>query len=499
MPQAVGQLLMVGFDGTEAPASLLEEVRTGALGGVVLLGHNVVDPEQVRALTDSLQEAARRGGQPPLLVAIDHEGGNVQRLRTGVTRLPSQMAVASRDNLDLAYLLYRQHARELRGLGINWTFAPVLDVNNNPRNPVIGTRAFSDDVDRVVRFGEVAVRAWLDGGIIPCGKHFPGHGDTDQDSHLTLPSVSHSRDRLDGVELKPFRAAFRAGLPTVMTAHVQFPAVEPSGRPATLSRRVMTDLLRDELGFDGVLITDSLGMKAISETVGSARGALEAVKAGADLCLFGHPAGQDVQARSALEAALETGELDRHRLSEALSRLTRLRERVQDPGEPVPPNPDLAWEAYSQAVRIVGDRSLLPIPSPVHVISFEAVPKTGAEDTESRVLALLNGLEEAGRVVHHARLVVDPDPAARAATLASTNGGSLVAVVDHAVFRSGQEALVQAVPPSVPLYLVALSNPTDLRLVEPRPHSVGLTLCDPTASAQVWLARALVGAANALD
>ena len=491
MTHSVGQLLMIGFDGTEAPAYILEQVHTGQLAGVVLLGRNVTHPGQVRALTDSLQEAARHGGQPPLFIAIDHEGGNVQRLRTGVTRLPSQMAVATQNNLDLAYILYRQHARELQALGINWTFAPVLDVNNNPKNPVIGTRAFSDDVDRVACFGETAVRAWLDGGIIPCGKHFPGHGDTDKDSHLTLPAVSHDRHRLDEIELKPFRAAFRSGLPTVMTAHVQFPALDPSGVPATLSHRVMTDLLRHELGFGGVVITDSLGMKAISDTVGSARGAVEAVNAGADLCLFGHPAEHFAETCDTLAAAVESGVLTEARVVEALGRQDHLRSLIREPGALVPPDLDLERQAYSQAIRIVGDRSLLPIPGPVHVISFEASPKTGAEDAESRVAALLRRLEEAGLAVSHERLPIDPDPAAVRTALAAANGRSLVVVADHAVFRSGQEALVQAVPTSVPLYLVALSNLADLRLIHGRAHAVGLTLSDPTAEAQTWLGRAL--------
>jgi beta-N-acetylhexosaminidase len=490
---SVGSLIMAGFPGLEAPPDFLERVRTGRVGGAVLFGRNVESPAQVKALTTSLQDAARAGGQPPLLIGIDHEGGNVQRLRTGVTRLPSQMAVASSGRLDLAADLYRQAARELRAMGINMNFAPVLDVNNNPSNPVIGTRAFSHRPEEVVRFGIAAIQAWQEGGVIACGKHFPGHGDTAEDSHLTLPLVPHDRDRLDAVELLPFREAIAAGLRAIMTAHVQFPAIEPNGLPATLSRRVLTGLMREELGFSGIIATDSLEMQAIQKTAGTVAGAVAAVLAGADLCLISHTAAFIAETFDALDEAVRHGGIPVHRVEDALRRLEAVRSGLGPDAPPPSPAPALEAALFGQAVHQAGEAQNLPLREPARLVSFRAPSQTEAEDLPSRAGAFVAGLAALGLVAEHHQLPTNPDSTAINGVLGGDERLPLVVVWDRAWRFPGQRALVERAVDNRTVYVVALTSPFDLQSLPP--GVVGLTAFDPTESAQAALAEALAGSA----
>jgi beta-N-acetylhexosaminidase len=487
----VGQLLMGGFEGLKPPVELLERVRAGRLGGVVLFGRNVQDPDQVRRLTDALQNAAAQGGKPPLLIAIDHEGGLVQRLRHGVTALPSQMAVAATEDPDLARRLYGQAARELNALGINLNFAPVLDVNNNPRNPVIGIRSFGTDPEQVAHFGTLAFQAWLEGGVIPCGKHFPGHGDTAEDSHLTLPVVGHDRARLDAVELLPFRRVIAAGIPMLMTAHVRFPAVEPTGLPATLSPRVLTDLVRRELGFDGVVITDCLEMQAIQGTVGTVRGAVMAVAAGADLCLISHTPALYDQAYEALGKAVDAGDIAPARQIEAARRVARLKDSLRPAGPFPPPDARLAAEAFRRAVRVTGDRSRLPLTRPIALITFVGARRSVAEEGGGQSDPLVQRLKAAGLVAIHRELPADPDPSTIISVLNHTDGLPLVVVLDRAGQHPGQSALLRQAATRGPVYAVALSSPFDLTTLPA--GAVGLTAADPTPPAQAALAEQLIG------
>jgi beta-N-acetylhexosaminidase len=256
-----GQLLFAGFEGTEVPRELAELVAQGRLGGVIVFARNIVDPVQVAGLTAALHAAAPVDA--PVLLAIDQEGGRVQRLRAPWTEWPPMRWLGERDEPATTAAVAGAIARELADLGIGLDFAPVVDVDTNPDNPVIGDRSFAREPARVGKHAAAFITALQAAGVAACAKHFPGHGDTHSDSHLELPHLDHDLDRLREVELPPFRAAIAAGVASVMTAHVLFPRLDRA-RPATLAPDVM-QLLRGELGYDGVVFSDDLEMKAVAD------------------------------------------------------------------------------------------------------------------------------------------------------------------------------------------------------------------------------------------
>ncbi len=278
-----GQLLFAGFQGTELPRELAELLAQGRIGGVILFARNIGEPAQVRALTAALHAAAPP--EAPMLLAIDQEGGRVQRLRRPWTEWPPMRRLGERDDPATSAAVASAIARELADLGIGLDFAPVVDVDTNPANPVIGDRSFAREPERVARHAAAFITAMQSAGVAACAKHFPGHGDTHTDSHLELPRLEHDLDRLREVELPPFRAAVAAGVASVMTAHVLFPRLDRH-RPATLAPEVM-DLLRRELGYDGVVFSDDLEMTAVADHFAPeplVRGCLEAGCDGVLVC-----------------------------------------------------------------------------------------------------------------------------------------------------------------------------------------------------------------------
>jgi beta-N-acetylhexosaminidase len=256
-----GQLLFAGFEGLELPEDLACLIAAGRIGGVVLFARNIGDPEQVRNLNAALHARAPEGA--PLLIAIDQEGGRIQRLRDPWTQWPPMQRLGEVDDSELTAAVARALAVELLDLGIGLDFAPCVDVDTNPANPVIGDRSFGSEPTRVAAHAARFIRAMQDAGVASCAKHFPGHGDTACDSHLELPRLDHDLARLRAVELPPFAAAIEAGVASIMTAHVLFPALDAK-RPATLSPDVMA-ILREELAYDGVVFSDDLEMKAVAD------------------------------------------------------------------------------------------------------------------------------------------------------------------------------------------------------------------------------------------
>jgi beta-N-acetylhexosaminidase len=315
----VAGLFCVGFHGTAPSPEVLELVRRGVYG-VVLFARNVVDAEQVAGLVAALKRAAER----PLLVCIDQEGGRVARLRApqGFTELPPMRALGDSGDETLAREAGRLLGSELRAVGIDQDFAPVVDVDTNPANPVIGDRSLSRDPEVVARLGAALAQGLQAAGVAACAKHFPGHGDTSQDSHTDLPHLPHSLERLERVELVPFRALARAGVASVMTAHVVFDALDPR-RPATLSPQVMR-LLRERAGFDGCAISDDLEMKAVADHFPLEEAAPGTVAAGVDALLVCHRAEVQHRAIDLVRTAVEQGALPRERIAEARRRVEAL-------------------------------------------------------------------------------------------------------------------------------------------------------------------------------
>jgi beta-N-acetylhexosaminidase len=320
---AAGQVLLGGFAGHAVSPDFAALVARGQVGGAILFSRNFSDLAGARELVLRLHELP---APEPLLLSVDQEGGRVQRLRAPFPELPTMRAFGGLGRKSVVRRAGALLAHALRALGFHQDYAPVLDVDSNPANPVIGDRAFSRDAAAVARLGAAFIDGMQSAGLAACGKHFPGHGDTHQDSHHVLPRLDHDRERLDAVELVPFRAAVRVDVAAIMTAHIVFSALDPE-HPATLSPKVLRPLLREELGYHGVIVSDDLEMKAIADHYGIEDAAVRAVAAGCDQLLICHQPALVERAHAALVTAVQRGELAKGRLLEAADRVRALKAR----------------------------------------------------------------------------------------------------------------------------------------------------------------------------
>ncbi|MEU9167417.1 glycoside hydrolase family 3 N-terminal domain-containing protein [Streptomyces sp. NPDC048420] len=381
LDEAAHRCLVAGFEGTTAVPDTLKRLIDRGLGGVILFTRNVRDAEQVRRLTDTL-----RALRPDLLVAIDNEGGGIGHLvAAGAPEVPGSYALGVVDDPDLTARCADALAGHLATLGITASYAPVADVQRQADNPIVRTRAFGEETELVSRHLSAWIAATEARGIASCAKHFPGHGGTVTDSHHELAVDPRPYDELD---LEPFRAAIAAGVPMLMSAHVVFPALD-ANRPATLSRRILGDLLRHELEFDGVLVSDALEMKAISDLYGEAAGARIALAAGADQVIVAvSDLAVTLECRDAVLEALRDGVLGEERVREAAGRVQRLVSRYATPDDEVTPwDAEAGLEAARRAVRVppVGVRG-------AHVVDLFPAPHPalnwGGEDLLTQVLAV---------------------------------------------------------------------------------------------------------------
>lgn len=292
------------------------------LGGVIYFARNVAEPGQVKELSREIAGLAR---ELPFWISVDQEGGRVARLRRPFTEWPPMQTLGRSGDTALTKRFATALADELLAVGINLDYTPVLDIHTNPKNPVIGDRAFSDQADAVASHGAVMIETLQAAGVAACGKHFPGHGDTSTDSHLELPLVEHPPDRLDRVEMIPFRAAVAAKVAFIMTAHVLVPSLDAE-RPATLSPVVVDGWLKEKLGYQGVVLSDDLGMKAISASLGLGEAMVQSLLAGCDAALLcNEPAAEQVGALEAVIHAVESGRIPVKRIDDALARQERIK------------------------------------------------------------------------------------------------------------------------------------------------------------------------------
>ena len=346
LERMAGNVIVCGFGGLEAPATVHRWLSEEAVAGLILFKRNIADVDQAAALIASCTEV--RNPELPLLVCVDQEGGRVARFQEPLLQLPPMQTLAAAGDTQLTHDAAEVLGRQLRSIGINLDFAPVLDVDTNPQNPVIGDRAFGGTPDVVIEHALAFADGLHDGGVLSCGKHFPGHGDTDLDSHLALPTLSHDLERLNEVELVPFRAAAKR-IPSVMTAHVVFEAVDLDV-PATMSAAAIGKLLRDDVGFEGAVFSDDLEMKAITERYSIEEAGVLAIEAGCDLLLVC----SDLEAAARLRETLATeagrSESFRARLTDARLRADALRRRLHELPPPIPLQNALQ-SAEAQAVK----------------------------------------------------------------------------------------------------------------------------------------------------
>ncbi len=469
--------MWAGFDGPHAPGPLLDAIRDGGIGGVLLFTYrgNVRSKPQVRAMLREVQDAARRGGLPPVPVAVDQEGGSVVRVGYRAV-FPSAMAIGATGDPSYAERVARAVALGLRADGIAVNLAPVCDVNVEPRNPVIGTRAFGDDPARVGEFAAAWVRGSEGELVATTPKHFPGHGATSSDSHHTTVDQADDRATLEARDLPPFRAALAAGASALMTAHVRFPAIDPASI-ATLSRAVMTDLLRGELAFAGLALTDSLDMSGITQVDTTERLVARAIEAGVDAVMV--TSGLDRQLASAEWIALGVRP---PRVAEALGRARRFRERF---GAPVPDDDiddtaarALAAEVALASITAVGPR-LPRFDGAVRVAAFSPTRVSPVEELADP----LGALEAALRRRFGARLRFGRDGRA-------PEGDGTLVVCTAGAFFDAEQARRAGELLSGGGVLCALRSPYDARLFPDRPTL--LTYGDVPASLEA-LAAVLAG------
>ncbi|WP_127358976.1 glycoside hydrolase family 3 protein [Actinacidiphila soli] len=371
-------VLQPGFEGTTAPEWLLRRLDEG-LGSVALFSRNIESPEQLAKLTAQLREV-----RPDVLVAADEEGGDVTRLEArGGSSFPGNLALGAVDDAELTRSVAAELGRRLAACGVNFNWAPSADVNSDPDNPVIGVRSFGAEAWRVARHTAAYIEGLQSAGVAACTKHFPGHGDTAVDSHHALPRVDVPLATLRTRELMPFRAAIAVGTKAVMSAHLLVPAIDPD-LPGTLSRAVLTGLLREELGYDGLIVTDGIDMGAIADTYGIERGTVLALAAGADaICVGGGPSdeGTVVALRDAIVRAVRVGDLPEQRLAEAAARVREVAEWTATAAGPQrAPDFEVGLTAARRALRVTRSEGYVPLTSPPYVAAFTPVANIAVGD-----------------------------------------------------------------------------------------------------------------------
>ena len=326
----LGELFIIGFAGLELSDETAAFFSQAGIGGTILFSHNYENPGQVAELTNQIQTC---GKELPLWISVDHEGGRVQRFKKPFTKIPEAQAIGATNSPKLAFEIAETMARELKAVGININFSPVADIATNPKNPVIGARSYGNEDEIVSKMVTAFVRGHLTQGVQPCVKHFPGHGDTSTDSHFALPKVDHSLETLRARELKPFIKAFKSGCNMVMTAHILNPKLDPE-KPATLSPRVLQEILRKELRYNHIIISDDMEMKAITDHYGKDLAPRMAIEAGCDMLIYrSELAGR--QAYEALMRDLESGKLAPEIVEAAAERSRSLKKTALLPYDPI--------------------------------------------------------------------------------------------------------------------------------------------------------------------
>lgn len=453
-------VLMVGFPGRFVPAGTIDLITRG-VRGVILFARNLGEAEQVKSLTAQLRALAG----DDVLIAIDHEGGRVNRLGAAATPWPSPMAWAATGDIDLARRAAAAAARELAALGINLNFAPVADILDNYHNPVLGVRSFSDDPQAVAEYSSAFIEGYRCSRVAATAKHFPGHGGTSVDSHVDMPVVDRTVEEMERNDLVPFRAAIAAGVDCLMISHIWYSALDDASTPATVSKRVM-DLARTELGYDGVIVTDCMEMGAIQKRMTTGEAVVRAIGAGADLALVSHHVELQQAALEALIAAVQDGTLPLSRLMEATRRLESLRMRVRS-AETSRPNggDELARSIAQRSITLVRDENgFLPLRladnQPLGIVTFSPQRPTGVENDR----AIPSRLGTMSRN-YHARVIEAPveaaEPNAVLEALCETDtvmvGTSFT--TGHPVQRDVVEALLDS---GKRVVVLALSDPFDL-------------------------------------
>ena len=462
--EKVGQLIMVGFEGTQANEAIETHIRKRFVGGIVLFSRNIQSPQQTAELTNELQRLAEATArQIPLFIGIDQEGGWVIRLKEGATVLPGNMALGATDSTELAERAGEITAVELAAVGVNLNFAPVMDVNNNLDNPVIGRRSFGESPELVSRLGVPYIQGLQRNGVLATAKHFPGHGDTTVDSHFDLPTVNHDLERIHALELQPFRAAIDADVAAIMTAHIIYSAFD-ANRPATLSPTILTDLLRQELGFDGLLITDDMEMKAIDDRYRSGEAAVMAVEAGADIVMVLWTPAKQIEVFDALLSAVKSGRISQARLDQSVERILKSKgaafERRFVDLDAV--GRTVGVEAHKQLAQTIASRAITVVRNRNNLLPLTLEPETSVLIL-SESPRLFNNFKAHHPNTFEARIPEKPEVESSLPRLLQQAANADVVIAG--IINAEQAALVQQISSgtATPVIVIALGSPYTLR------------------------------------
>jgi len=477
LEQKIGQRLVAGFPGPTLDEEFKTLVRTYKIGNVILFSHNVADKHQLAALCQEIRALVRETTGIDPFITIDQEGGMVTRLTDDATNMPGAMAIAATQNPENAYAAGRITAAELQALGIDFDLAPVMDVNSNPQNPVIGVRSYADNPETVARFALRMMQGLLDGGVLCAAKHFPGHGDTSLDSHLSLPTVDKSLADLEAVELVPFEAAISAGIPAIMTSHILFPQLEKNTLPATMSRAIITGLLKERLGFKGLVISDCMEMAAIKQFYGTVEGTIAALAAGVDLVFISHTNALASQAASAIRQAVLQGKIPMEEMDSSVEKIVGFKRAVapsllHSAGQRAKLDQVGCMEHKQLATRI-RDNSItlyhtpngeLPVlgenPLFLGCRAYRATNASSMIDPSFSFPGYMHGLFGGKALV----TAINPTTEEIAALMPHTLGHSCIVVGTYnGHLNTGQLDLVHALVDSgIPVIAIALRNPYDL-------------------------------------
>lgn len=326
LEQKIGQLIISGFSGTDLSQEETQLIASGRIGGVILFKQNIENKKQLLELINDIK-SNNPAENRPLFISLDEEGGRVSRLPEGKTEFPPSLTIGEKGDAALSEEVGRVIGEEAGAFGFNVDYAPVLDIFSNPANKVIGDRAYGTTAAEVSVHGIAVMKGLQKAGMISAIKHFPGHGDTSVDSHESLPVVNKTKAQLEKRELIPFREAIEEGADMIMVAHIKYPKIDSSGKPASLSSVMVQDILREDLGYNGVVITDDLEMGAIEQNYGSGEAAVMALEAGVDILLFGHTPAKASEAYEAILTAVETGRLPEAEIDEHVLRILKLKEK----------------------------------------------------------------------------------------------------------------------------------------------------------------------------
>lgn len=477
LQEKIGQMIMTGFDGAEFGGGIRKAVEEKKIGNLILFPSNIESTGQVRELCLKIQECVRENTGLPAFIAVDQEGGMVSRVPPGCTGVPGNMAVAATADPQNAYRIGRITSSELHALGFNIDFAPVLDINTNPDNPVIGVRSYGDKKKTVRQFGLAMTEGLKSGGVMPVAKHFPGHGDTAVDSHLDLPTVGKSLAQISQNELVPFQSAIDAGIEGVMTAHILFPQIEKGGLPATMSKTILTGLLRERMNFRGLIFTDCLEMDAIKKYYGTVEGAVAAVKAGADIVLISHTVSAAAEAAEKIEAAVESGEIPVARIDESAERILRYKEKYARYDAAEADLSVLGCDAHRREAKEISLRSITalrgadrcPAGGRILFVGCRAARVTPVSDSVQKEFNFPEYM--AAKMGGDGLLVsLDPTPDEMSAVLErSKDFDSVVVGTYNGSVHEGQIELVHRLcGRQKHVVAVALRNPYDLKLLDGR-------------------------------